>query len=405
MIREKILSCLHDEDDDENVDALAKIIEEHGQAACKELFDILTHLRLGASEATQCWEEVLEHRKALGKTLGRSVTLSTVICDYFCSIHKAISNPKIVEIHVFEKTIKDSQYDRLTDLLNRRTFDEAFASEISRAKRYHLNVSVLFLDLDNFKGINDKYGHHAGDQILINVARIIKEEKRVEDIAGRYGGEEIIIDLPETDRLDALLLGERIRKKVEDFSIDMDGNKLGLTLSGGIASYPFNALDMATLMKKADVALYQAKGAGKNTIALFSPDKRKYTRIDLNKEIKIKQLDFSQRDHHVVVSKDISVGGVLFQHEAPLEIDSKIELSIPLDNNQPLYVIGTVALVESLLDGSYDIGITISFLEMDKETKIEISKYLSHELGSDSAVKSILLEGQSGLCVRRRTVS
>lgn len=405
MIRKAILDALRECGNEERLtDTLQAIITAHGDEACKELFHIMTSLNLSPKESRQCWDGVLAHQTDLSRQLKRQVSFRTAICDFFCSVQHSLKNPKVVEIHVFEKTLNDSRYDKLTGLLNRKTMDEVLKKEISRARRYDLNLSLLFFDLDNFKEVNDKYGHQAGDLLLRKVSEIIRNEKREEDLAARYGGEELIVVLPETDRLEALILGERIREKVEALALKRDDDTISLTISGGVASFPVNATDQAGLIACADKALYQAKGAGKNSIALFSSDKRRYTRIDFSKDIQLKQLNFVEKEHHTARSKDISVGGLLFEHQAPLAIDTKIELSIPLASDSPLYIIGTVVRVEALGEGKYDIGITISFLEMDRTTKSEISKYLLHELGTNPALNALMSSDYKQLSVRNHSV-
>lgn len=376
-IRDDLLKCLDRfKNEDRLIKELNLIIEKGGREVYPILFHVLTNLVIEPDEAEQCWHDIIEHYRRLNDVLGRKVSLRTAICDYFCSIHKSLKNPKVVEIHIFEKTVKASRYDSLTNLFNRQFFDETIEREINRARRHNLDLSVLFFDLDDFKRINDSFGHLAGDEVLQQVARIILSEKRSEDIAARYGGEEMVVVLPETDKVNALVLGERIRQRVETTEIKYKGHKIRLTISGGLAAFPFNASHADGLLKCADQALYRAKGSGKNNISFFSEDKRRYLRIDLNKNVRIRELGFDQAEGQPAKGKNICIGGILFENSFSIPIGTRVQVYIPTPNDPPLVIIGTVVRVEKFGPRQYDIGVSIAFLEMDKAIKDEISRWL-----------------------------
>jgi diguanylate cyclase (GGDEF)-like protein len=267
QIRDAVMKCL-DEYEDEAllIPALNKIIDEWGNLAYPILLHIFTHILLEPAEAEKNWREIISHYESMTQKLERPISIRTAICDYFCSIHKTLRNPKVVEIHVFEKTLEDSRNDGLTGLLNRQALDATLNNEYNRAKRHHENLSFIFFDLDNFKKVNDKHGHLAGDEALKQVAKIITMEKRLEDTAARYGGEEMVLVLPETSKKNAYILAERIRAKVEDTAISWHGRTIELTISGGISSFPIEAADAVSLVQKADEALQRAKASGKNKV-------------------------------------------------------------------------------------------------------------------------------------------
>lgn len=384
-IRNAVIRCLDQNKGDETLVAeLEKIIAKEGPEACQVIFQVLANLDLEQDEATMCWHETLDHQNAMTSLLGRRVSLTTALCDYFCSIHKSLKNPKVVEIHVYEKTVMDSNYDGLTGLMNRRYFDNALNREMSQAKRYNTDLSLLFLDLDDFKYFNDTYGHQAGDRALKMVADVIMKAKRTGDIATRYGGEEMVVIMPQTGNIEALVLGERIRERLENIEMECGGKSVNITVSGGVASYPANAEDATSLVKLADSALYRAKGSGKNAISLFSQDKRRFLRFDFTGAIQVRKLGFKETITFTGESKDISLGGVLFEHDSPLDIGARIQISIPLRNEAPLLIIGTVVRMEALDSGRYDVGVSISFQELDKITKHEIKRYLASQLKSSS---------------------
>ncbi len=378
QIRDSVLKCLDRyKNEGRLIKELSLLVDSGGQEVYPILFHVLTNLVIEPDEAEQCWQDILEHYAELNHVLGRKVSLRTAICDYFCSIHKSLKNPKVVEIHIFEKTVKASRYDSLTKLYNRQFFDETIEREINRARRHNLDLSVLFFDLDDFKHINDSFGHLAGDKVLQHIAQIILSEKRSEDIATRYGGEEIVLILPETDKVNAMVLGERIRQRVAATEIRYKGNRIRLTISGGLASYPFNASNTPDLMKCADQALYRAKGSGKNNISFFSEDKRRYLRIDLNKNVMIRELGFDDGETQPAKGKNICIGGILFENEFSIPIGTRVQVNIPTRKDAPLVIIGTVVRIEKYSVRKYGIGISFSFLEMDKAIKDEISRWLS----------------------------
>ena len=377
QIRESVLACLDTHrNEDRLIEALNAIIDKQGQQVYSVIFNVLTNLKMEPADAEQNWREIISHYEKMNDQLGRTVSLRTAICDYFCSIHKSLENPKVVEIHIFENTVRASRYDSLTGLFNRQAFDETLQREIHRARRHGLDLSVLFFDLDDFKNINDSFGHQAGDEVLKKVAKIMLDEKRSEDIAARYGGEEMIMILPETDKFSALVLGERIRQKVEKATFRFKNKKARLTISGGLASFPLNAIRSKDLIKCADLALYRAKGSGKNNISFYSEDKRRYLRIDLNKKVKVREIGFNEGETQTARGKNICIGGILFENDFPIPIGTRVQVHIPTDRKKPLFIIGTVVRVESYAKNQYDIGVSISFLEMDKAIKEEISKWL-----------------------------
>jgi len=169
--------------------------------------------------------------------------------------------------------IKEMSYtDDMTGLHNYRFFSMRLKEEVARAARNNSNLALLIMDVDFFKNYNDTLGHPAGDEILRQLSRILKSSLRDNDIVARYGGEEFAIILPSTDEKGALVLADRIRKKVEDHKfphqeIQPNGT---LTISIGIALYPENAVKKNDIVIAADRALYFAKEGGRNKVVQFS---------------------------------------------------------------------------------------------------------------------------------------
>lgn len=174
--------------------------------------------------------------------------------------------------HLYEKTVSLSHSDSLTALINHGRLQYLLSRELKTAAKSKKQLSLIMIDIDNFKNFNDTLGHPAGDNVLINIAKILKRTCRATDIVARYGGEEFIVVLPDTNKESAWGLAERLRQAIEEFKFsgqEIQPNK-NLTISLGLASFPEDAKHKAALIAKADSALYQAKKAGKNRTHIYS---------------------------------------------------------------------------------------------------------------------------------------
>jgi len=168
---------------------------------------------------------------------------------------------------------KLAMVDGLTGLFVRRYFDVHLDEEVKRADRFGTSFSVVMMDIDDFKVINDTYGHPLGDRALRDIARAVRDQMRGVDTAARYGGEEIAMILPRTEMLDAYNQAERIRADIEALRLDHEGELLSVTASFGIAAYPDSgAGSPVDLVRRADRALYRAKKTGKNRVELYWND-------------------------------------------------------------------------------------------------------------------------------------
>jgi len=156
--------------------------------------------------------------------------------------------------------------DALTNVYCRRYFLERFSEELKRSRKNKLYLTFLMLDIDNFKQFNDRYGHLVGDAILRQVSKTILNAVRQIDFIGRYGGEEISIVLAETNIQQAIFAAERIRQSIAAEAIKVYDEKLRVTVSIGVSTFPNNALNMQNLIEMADQALYLAKETGKNKV-------------------------------------------------------------------------------------------------------------------------------------------
>ncbi len=173
---------------------------------------------------------------------------------------------KIKELETeLTKLSEKVRVDQLTGTLNRRGLDDAFAIEIARAQRGETTLSVAMLDIDNFKNLNDTYGHEAGDMALKHLANVVKDTVRPTDIVARFGGEEFVILLPETDIEEAVSVISRLQRDLTKKFFLQNNERLLLTFSAGIAKFKLEE-DQASVLHRADQAMYLAKKSGKNRV-------------------------------------------------------------------------------------------------------------------------------------------
>ena len=182
------------------------------------------------------------------------------------------SHQSEIEGEYLEEMNDSVKTDGLTGLLNRRFFDRQFALELARAERDGTPLSVILCDLDNFKRINDSFGHQVGDLVLKLSSSTLQKTIRETDFAGRYGGEELCVLLPDTDLTAACSIAENIRQAIEQLDINQEQdthqeqNGLRITVSIGVSSFSPELASIENLLQRADENLYQAKARGKNQV-------------------------------------------------------------------------------------------------------------------------------------------
>ena len=167
---------------------------------------------------------------------------------------------------LYEEAVRLSLTDGMTGLWNRRNFDLRLESELSRALRFSEPFAVVFVELDQMKAVNDRWGHQAGDTVLIELARRLTEAVREVDVVARWGGDEFTLLLPKTGLDGALLLAEKIRSAVGTAPFRIDSGNLDITISVGVAAYPEHGSSGKDLVNAADAAMYQAKARGRNRV-------------------------------------------------------------------------------------------------------------------------------------------
>jgi diguanylate cyclase (GGDEF)-like protein len=156
--------------------------------------------------------------------------------------------------------------DALTGVLNRRGFDEQLSAEFTRSRRYSRPLSLLLIDIDDFKQVNDALGHLTGDFVLASIAQALSASVRASDIVARQGGDEFAVVLPETDHVAAETVAEKLRSRSREHSMAHEGTELAATISIGVATLPAKDMSVHGLIEQADEALYAAKRAGKDRV-------------------------------------------------------------------------------------------------------------------------------------------
>jgi two-component system, cell cycle response regulator len=200
-------------------------------------------------------------------------------CDYVTKPFDAGELVARVKVQLKIKALQDelkrsnellkelSNTDPLTHLYNRRYLTKVLSSELIRAKRYSESLSFIILDIDNFKKVNDAYGHQNGDTVLSAVAEVVQAGRRCYDIAARYGGEEFVLVLPGTSLAGGITVAQRLREDVRAISFKPPLEQLSITISLGVATFPSAQIeDEDSLIRQADEALYRAKQNGRNRV-------------------------------------------------------------------------------------------------------------------------------------------
>lgn len=172
---------------------------------------------------------------------------------------------------MLKKLRSEANTDSLTEIANRRKFDSRLSEEIARAERYRSAFSLVFMDIDHFKAVNDAYGHVVGDKVLRTLGHVISKEIRRTDFLARYGGEEFAIILPETNARHAVVVAQKVRRKVQDSKVWSEGRQINCTLSGGVTEFVPGQDSLEILVDRADKALYEAKQSGRNQVVLIGP--------------------------------------------------------------------------------------------------------------------------------------
>ncbi|MFB0519487.1 MAG: GGDEF domain-containing protein, partial [Acidobacteriota bacterium] len=190
--KKKLIALLKDNFFDQSSisSRLEEIYEKTGGEVYSELLYLLTNKKFSEEESLRHWLSIMEHRVELNNKLGRDVGLRVALLDYFFNVKSYMKSPKLIEINDFLQIEHSANTDGLTGLFNQSFFKLSLKREIERSKRHNLKTSLIFFDLDNFKRVNNVFGHLEGDYVLSDVGNIIRSNVREFDLPARYGGDE-----------------------------------------------------------------------------------------------------------------------------------------------------------------------------------------------------------------------
>lgn len=243
---------------------LHEITKRRGPFFFSDLLYAISHQYFPAEIAETLWTEIIQHKQLISVLLKRDVRVVVAALDYLSNVTCRMNSPTLVCETVIEEIVGLSLRDGLTGLFNHTYFYQQIDLEVRRSQRYGTIVSLLLIDIDDFKAINDTYGHQGGDRMLKLMAKSLLIEARDSDICCRYGGDEFAVIQPCTDINATSIIAERIRA----IMLEQLPNGSEATVSIGVASLGDKIRTTYDLVKEADAALYRAKKSGKNRIAI-----------------------------------------------------------------------------------------------------------------------------------------
>jgi diguanylate cyclase (GGDEF)-like protein len=246
-------------------DFIRELKESRGNVFFSDLFYAVSHHYFAPEIAEALWINVLSHKQLISRCLDRNVRITVATLDYLSNIRDDLTAPTLIGEAYVSEIANLSMRDGMTGLFNHSSCYELLEVELRQHRRFGGGVAFLLLDIDDFKSVNDRYGHQEGDQTLVALAKTLTAQTRESDICCRLGGDEFGVILPNTNAPNEIFeVAERIRTKVA--SIPRRGKKIAVSV--GIALCNDATASARKLVKGADSALYKAKMNGKNRIVL-----------------------------------------------------------------------------------------------------------------------------------------
>jgi len=244
-------------------------IETRGGVFFSDMFYAISHHYFAPEIAETLWGQILKHKHLMSEALGRNVRITVATLDYLSNVTNEIASPTLISEAYAAEIATLSMRDGMTGLYNHSSCYELLELEFRNHRRYGAGLSLILMDIDDFKLVNDRHGHQEGDRILIELAKTMTGQVRDSDICCRFGGEEFVAILPFTNSpSEACAIAERIRE--EATTIMCCGERI--TISAGVAVCDQGTRSPRTLLERADRALYRAKSDGKNRVALAARD-------------------------------------------------------------------------------------------------------------------------------------
>ena len=346
---------------------LSELESEHGAEVYRHLFYILGHLDMPPGQAKTHWEGAERIWSELSDRSTRPIDVRIAVLSYLLERQQKLRNPALVEVSLLQKTQQSAIRDALTQLYNYRFFRERVAQEAERVRRYGDELSLLMIDVDDFKHFNDRHGHQAGNQALQTLATVFLDNVRSMDVVTRYGGEEFTVLLPATGRSGAIVAAEKIRQAVENSGLGTDVAGSPLTVSIGVATFLVDAKDPDALIERADCALYTAKAAGKNRVKSSSNERRQSPRF----EARIQgQLHVVGETTIPITTCDVSRGGLSFDVDRKLESGAAVQVKLALPGSDAVLECTCRVVRVWPVGRRYRVGAQILHLERQQTYKL-----------------------------------
>jgi diguanylate cyclase (GGDEF)-like protein len=326
--------------------------------AFKRLLSAFVDIAVEESDARTLWEKITAHQERLAERGGPAIGIHTAAYDYFLTRTSLIPDPLLVDRGFYRRIKREALIDGLSGIFNRNYFERMLQQELYRAMRYQKAFSLLLLDIDDFKAINDTKGHLFGDTVIRRVAELLIKTGRGGDIVARYGGDEFVCFLPETPGSGACEFGIRLLASINK---DAFFTEYGISVSGGVSEYPYDADTVTDLFRHADEVLYKAKASGKGRMFMNENNRRKYLRYAKSAQILFKPLDglFREGGAEELSTEDISLGGLSCVLGKNYDPDTEFVFSFPDSpaEEQKTMTVGTIVWRKKIADSRFRYGI------------------------------------------------
>jgi len=341
----------------------------------RNYFYLLTHLEFEEADAVRHWDEFKAYHARFEADLGYSIDTRITTLSYFINENKQLISPKIIEMKVFQRTQDKVILDELTSLYNYRHFRERIKTETQAAMERETMLSLVIIDIDDFKHINDDYGHLAGDGILRQISTLMKIEFSNRGDAFRYGGEEFAVLVPRSSKQEVYDIANRLCERIASHAFVNENSatrhELSVTASLGIAVYPHDCDSSDTLIGNADKALYNAKGTGKNIVCLYSENQRRAKRPNISIHGELSSFKTSSVS---IQTLNVSKGGIRFFCEEKLSRNSVVELKLDLEKSKDAVTVLCRIVNRSPDNGGFVYGSVV--VAIDKRDRIHFNRFV-----------------------------
>jgi diguanylate cyclase (GGDEF)-like protein len=316
---------------------------------------------------------VLARQAEIGSRTGHPGDIRVALLSYFLDVDRQLERPKVVEMTWVERTAASALLDDATGLPNQRFFRAQLGREIERSLQHNSPLSLLVLDIDDFKRVNDLLGHDTGTATLRALATLLRAHARPSDLVVRYGGDEFVVLLPATPKPDAARVAETFRTAMKSqWGQPGDGSApLAVTVSVGVATCPGDARSGTELFVAADRALYDAKIAGKDCVRLCGESARSYAR---RKAVWPARVDPAGAPGYPVETLEVSEGGFSFRSEHDLPIGAVFEATLTTPDGRTLRIVGRV--VRSRAEAPMRYEIAARFLEPGGSDREHLARWV-----------------------------